>query len=289
MKKLLNHLHVIGLSVLVSGSLGSCSDDDDYKTSHPDKGVIEITPQWTACEEASRELPDTYKMQAGEVLKEMEAVKACFPALFPPGTYGLAAYNEADHISVTGSVAMVERKADGSLHDAPGFLFTGQSEVTVVEDDTVRVDLPMQQHVRRLTFTISVDGDAKEIESVTGTLEGVAGSMNLWEGTLEGEASKVVFPMDHSSRTGSELSGSFRLLGIIPCGKALLSLHIGYTDGYSQEIESDVTEWLDGFEEETGTLSIAGELNIEKQPDGGFSGTITDWKKNDEYIEIENV
>lgn len=288
MKNRLNQLHLIGLSVILAGCMGSCSKDDPGKTPHPDKGVIEITPQWNACAEASKELPTSYKVQIGEILKEMDAVKACFPGLFPPDTYRLKAWNEAAHISVNGSVATIEKNEDGSLHTAPGFLFAAGADVTVTEDDTVRIQLPMEQHVRRLAFTLALQGETEDIESITGKIHGVACSIDLFEGTLSGETSaEVNFPMKRVSPDATEVTGSLRTFGILPEKKAVLALHIEYTGGYEQDIESDITSLLDGFEEGTETFPIESELKIEKQTEGGFTGTITDWKKNDEYVEIE--
>lgn len=288
MKKLFNFLSVLGLSTLVAGCLVSCSKDESGKTSHPGMGVIEIIPEWRACEEAFQELPSTYRVQVGEMTKEMETGNSCFPALLPPKTYELTACNEAAHVSVKGPVATVDQVEDSSLHASPGFLFSTRTEVTVLEDDTVRVTLPMKQHVRRLALTVFLHGDVGTVKSLTATLNGVAGSIRLFESKLEGEAMTVKIPMAKISHTEGEFTGSCRILGILPEEKAQLKLYVEYADGQGQEVESDMTELFKDFKDGTETFSVEGELEIEKQVDGCFHGTIIDWKKKDEYVEIEN-
>lgn len=193
----------------------------------------------------------------------------------------LVAYNEPVGMSFTDNVVSVDVLQDGTIEPLPQYLYSYSGSVEAVVDDTVRVTMPMEQRVRDLFIRFTVaEGDVARLASVGGTLSGVAGAFDIAGGAVTGAAMEVVpdFVVD-----GNSVEAHVRLLGMVG-SRQTLSFNIVFTDGLTQTVESDVSEFLRDFGRDMLTpLELSGNLLLPLEP--GFSFSITDMKTG----EVENV
>lgn len=266
------------LLILASG----CVKDDLHNTPHPDKGAVVITADWTEALSEST-LPETYflRMDGGEA-KEVKGTTVCYPDLLVPGAHTLSAYNEAERTTISGTTATVDLRADGTLEPLPGYLFSAVKELDVVQDDTLRITLPMERRVCPIMLKLSLEGEnTDKIASISATLGGMAGSVDLLTGIIGKENLAVALDVKQAETkarayTEGALEMSCRVVGINPQERQLLTVTVTMADGYVQTITSDLTEYLKDLNAELKPIELDGK--VEAPQDGHFGGTITDWE-----------
>ena len=144
---------------LVTLQLTGCAKDDRHNTPHPDRGAVRVTTDWSGCS-SDASVPGSHTLRIGAESQEVTAETNTFKSLLAPGSYRLLAYNTPEGVSITGNTATVDTKDDGTLTPQPGYLFSATKELDVEADDTLKVTLPMQQHIRSLTLTLELaEGD----------------------------------------------------------------------------------------------------------------------------------
>lgn len=261
-------------------SLGGCVKDELHDTPHPDKGIVAVSidlPQGASGEDYTVEID-------GTTADGKEGHYTVSDPL-PPGEYTVLAYNTPQGFTVTDGIARVER-TDGTaraltdfINPLPEYLYSGTERITVVADDTLRMNLDVVQRVRDLHIELTVtEGDPERIAAITGTLSGVAEAYDLRNETLYGEA---VSTRPTFTRSGDKVSADLRLLGVLGDAQTL-TLVLTFTDGQTLTVESDMTEVLSGFGEGDMTQTFAIEGGLRTPLEAGFSATITDWEVVDE-------
>ena len=261
-------------------SLGGCVKDELHDTPHPDKGIVAVSidlPQGASGEDYTVEID-------GTTADGKEGHYTVSDPL-PPGEYTVLAYNTPQGFTVTDGIARVER-TDGTaraltdfINPLPDYLYSGTERITVVADDTLRMNLDVVQRVRDLHIELTVtEGDPERIAAITGTLSGVAEAYDLRNETLYGEA---VSTRPTFTRSGDKVSADLRLLGVLGDAQTL-TLVLTFTDGQTLTVESDMTEVLSGFGEGDMTQTFAIEGGLRTPLEAGFSATITDWEVVDE-------
>lgn len=258
--------------------LSSCVKDELYDTPHPDRGAVTVTvnlPQGS--------VPEDYTVVIGG--QELENRDGSFVTSEPlePGEYTVLAYNTPDGFDVEDGIARVKvipgtRALSTLIDPLPGCLYSGKERVTVMQDDTLRVDLGVARRVRDLEIRLDVtEGDYSRIVSVESTLAGIAGAYDMLNETLFGEP---VSTSPDFVREEDRITASLRLLGILGDVQTL-TLHIVFSDGQEQEVVSDLTALLAGFNSgDMGQpLIVTGNLSVPAGAD--FSATITGWQQTD--------
>ena len=261
-------------------SLGGCVKDELHDTPHPDKGIVAVSidlPQGASGEDYTVEIDGT--------TADGKEGRYTVSDPLPPGEYTVLAYNTPQGFTVTDGIARVER-TDGTvraltdfINPLPDYLYSGTERITVMADDTLRMNLDVTQRVRDLHIELTVtEGDPERITGITGTLSGVAEAYDLRNETLYGEA---VSTRPTFTRDGDKVSADLRLLGVLGHAQTL-TLVLTFTDGQTQTVESDLTEVLSGFGEGDMTQTFAIEGGLRTPLEAGFSATITDWEVVDE-------
>ena len=261
-------------------SLGGCVKDELHDTPHPDKGIVAVSidlPQGASGEDYTVEIDGT--------TADGKEGRYTVSDPLPPGEYTVLAYNTPQGFTVTDGIARVER-TDGTvraltdfINPLPDYLYSGTERITVVADDTLRMNLDVVQRVRDLHIELTVtEGDPERITGITGTLSGVAEAYDLRNETLYGEA---VSTRPTFTRNGDKVSADLRLLGVLGDAQTL-TLVLTFTDGRTLTVESDMTEVLSGFGEGDMTQTFAIEGGLRTPLEAGFSATITDWEVVDE-------
>ena len=263
--------------VCVSFLFASCEKDDLHDTPHPDKGVVAVSidlPQGASGEDYTVEIDGT--------TADGKEGRYTVSDPLPPGEYTVLAYNTPQGFTVTDGIARVER-TDGTaraltdfINPLPDYLYSGTERITVVADDTLRMNLDVTQRVRDLHIELTVtEGDPERIAAITGTLSGVAEAYDLRNETLYGEA---VSTRPTFTRSGDKVSADLRLLGTMGDAQTL-SILLTFSNGDTQSIESDLTEVLAGFNGSTDPFTLTG--NLRTPVEGGFAGSIDGWQQAD--------
>ena len=97
------------------------------------------------------------------------------------GPYALVAYNEPEGITITDSIASIDRTAAGLLTALPGYLFAADSTVAVAAGDTARVTLAMRRLVVPITLRLDFSEPARVAEA-NATLSGMTAAITLPDG-----------------------------------------------------------------------------------------------------------
>lgn len=257
-------------------SLGGCVKDELHDTPHPDEGVVAVAidvPQGDEEEEGA------YTVEIDGTTADGKEGRYTVSDPLPPGEYTVLAYNTPQGFTVTDGIARVER-TDGTvraltdfINPLPDYLYSGTERITVVADDTLRMNLDVTQRVRDLHIELTVtEGDPERIAAIAGTLSGVAEAYDLRNETLYGEA---VSTRPTFTRSGDKVSAELRLLGVLGDVQTL-TLVLTFTDGQTQTVESDLTEILADFNGDMEeALGIEGELHTPVR--AGMEATIKDW------------
>lgn len=259
-------------------SLTSCVKDELFNTPHPEKGAIVVRTDWSGI--APENLPDTYTLNVDGEEQTADGHSVTVDKLAEPGRHTLLVYNRPEGITLTDGVATVndmsrQRSAERLIHPLPGHFFTARQEIKVIQDDTLRVDIPMAQRTRDLLLELTVtDGDPGLIKSVTGTLTGIAGAFDLAVQQITGEAVGTAIAF---ARAGDRLTADARLMGIIGTVQSLV-LEVRFTDREDvHRVSVDLSKAMGGFNDDmTSVRKITG--SVETPTGMDVTATIDSWK-----------
>ena len=191
-------------------------------------------------------------------------------------------YNRAEGFTFDGRMARVnapdgKSRADGvSIIPLPGYLKTASREITVTADDTLHLTPAPQQRVRDLHIEFTVtQGRPELIQTVTGTLSGIAGAFDMEAEQTTGEPASTIVAF---TRDGDKLTADARLLGTMGAVQTLV-LDIAFVDGgRTQRTEVDLTEALADFNGNmTDGYRVTGTLETPVGMEEG-KGEITGWE-----------
>ena len=265
----------------------SCVKDELHDTPHPDTGKITVTADWSDRGDGV-DIPAEWRVTMGDYTGTETGETHAPDYLFKPGNYTLAAYNTPKDITISGTTATVAPETGNNagtyITGTPGWLFTSVQEVTVEADTDYDLTAAMHQQVRQLTLVIEPTGDAADrIESIEGSLSGVAGTLDFATGTY-GAASDVALHFTRITEGGDagKWTATVRLLGVTGSTQ-ILTATLTYSNGNPQptELESDLTEALADFNaDKTVPLTLGGTI-AETPTEAGVEAGITDWEKID--------
>ena len=224
--------------------LSSCVKDELYNTPHPDKGAVTISLTGVSAD-------DNYVLDIDGKVADITGSPFTNPDLLNPGTHSMVIYNRVEGFTFDGRMAYVNTRDDKTRADGtpiiplPGYLKTVSQEITVIADDTLRITPSPQQRVRDLHIEFTVtQGRPELIQTVAGTLSGIAGAFDMEAGQTTGEPASTIVSF---TRDGDMLTADARLLGTMGTVQTLV-LDIAFVDdGRTQRTEVDLTEALADF------------------------------------------
>ena len=151
-----------------------------------------------------------------------------------------------------------------------------------MQDDTLRVTVPMKRRLCPIVLNLSLKGEnTGNIALITATLSGMAASVDLRTGAVGSENATVALDVrqaearTHTYREG-QLEMRCRVTGTDPKERQLLTVKVTMADGYVQTIVSDLTEYLKDLNADMEPIELEG--TVEAPQDGHFSGTIEKWE-----------
>ena len=287
-------LHLVGAAAIFS-LLAACDVKDPiYNTSHPDSGTITLTTDWSGIGEGLTApaaytvatLPAAASGATGGYTATLNGTTDTLGRLFAPGAYRVRVYNTPEHITVSGSTASVEAATPPTglsgafVHNAPEWLFTSATDAVIEADKEHAVAAVMQQQVRELTIMIEPTGETTDrIESITGTLSGVAASLNFADGTHAAPANvAMTFSKITTGTDAGKWSATVRLLGTAGAEQRLAAT-IAFTGGNPTpiQLDSDLTTALATFNADKRKPLTLGGTVVETPSGAGCEATITDW------------
>lgn len=282
---------LIGLVLIF---MTGCVKDDLYNTPHPDRGAVVVTADWSG-RSSDATLPGTYVLCIGDKEQTVSGETNVFRELFLPGKQHLLIRHQPEGITVSGTTATVNTLTGGTLEPMPGYLFSGTKELAIVADDTLRVTVPMQQHIRQLTLTLKLNpGDKERIRTTSATLTGIASAIDLTTGAITSTDGKTVVPAfafgtDNTTRAAGQplLVATLRLLGVMPEEKQVMTLNVTLTDGTVQTITTDLTGALKDFGTGSDMEPLTLDATLELFVEGKYNGSITGWKERDLTIDAD--
>lgn len=275
-------LPMVAATFTFAAAMTGCVKDELHDTPHPDRGAVVVTTEWSEALDEST-VPDVYnlRMDGGETVA-VEGETNTYPELLEPGRHTLSVYNEPQGMSIDGMTATVNRLQDGTLEPLPEYLFSAVKELDVVQDDTLRVTVPMIRRLCPIVLNLTLEGEnTGDIARIDATLEGVAASVDLQTGTAGSENATVTLDVRQAAGkarayTEGKLVMRCRVVGINPQERQLLTVTVTMADGYVRAITSDLTDRLKDLNAEMKPIELTG--TVEAPQDGHFSGTIEDWE-----------
>ena len=280
-----NRIYQLIGAVAIATLLAGCRVKDPiYNTPHPDHGTVTLTADWSSIGEGLT-APASYTVKAADYTVTVSGVTNRLDRLFVPGRYSIYAYNTAEHITVTGTTANVEaasapaRQTGTFVRNTPGWLFASATDATI-EADTEHAYTAVMQQVRQFTIVIEpAGGTTDRIAGITGTLSGVAASLDIADGTHAAPSSVVLtFSKITDGANVGKYTATVRLLGTAGTQQQLTAT-ITFTDGSPAAVTltSDLTTELAAFNADKRTPLTLGGTIVETPTGAGFSATITDW------------
>ena len=213
---------------------------------------MHIVADWSdALSEA--DIPTTYHVFIGDTAIKADAL---YNIMYTDSTsaepYEIIAYNEPNDVVISGNDAVISMDEDGLLAALPGYLFAGDTTVSVEAGDTALVSLQMRRLLSPITLTLNFSDTAK-VADVEATLTGLISSIHLPDGTptgdntlrsTSGSTARMAYealPEDKGIRL------LLRTFGIVREAQQLLKVTITLADGRVLTFESDLTGLLDDF------------------------------------------
>lgn len=267
-------LPVVAATFTFAAAMTGCVKDELHDTPHPNRGAVIITTEWSEALDEST-VPDVYNLRMdGSETVAVKGETSTYPELLEPGRHALSVYNEPRGMTIDGITATVNRLQDGTLEPLPEYLFSAVKGLDVVQDDTLRVIVPMIRRLCPIVLNLTLEGEnTGAIARIDATLEGIAASVDLQTGTIGNENATVTLDVRQAA---GKLIMRCRVVGINPQERQLLTVTVTMADGYVQAITSDLTDRLKDLNAEMKPIELTG--TVEAPQDGHFSGTIEDWE-----------
>ena len=188
------------------------------------------------------DIPENYTVKISDYLKILSGTKNSIDNYFPAGKYIINIWNATENITISDRIATA-----GYAASELGWFFTGREGVMIEMDREHSFIVFMQQQVRQLTFELEIADSVKDrLTGVSATLSGVAGTLNIDDGTHG--APTVIALIFAEDLNDGKWKATVRLLGITGNAQTF-TLTMNLADGNSYEIISDVSSQLALFNE----------------------------------------
>lgn len=264
--------------------------DTIYETPHPEQGQITLTTDWSA---TNIPAPPSagYTVKVGDYSATLTGTTNTVNTLFDPGDYTIYAYNTADGITVSGTTATVAATRS-NVSAQPGWFYTGVKAVTVTKDTDHEFTVAMKQQIVEQTFRMTPSGGSTDrIESITATLEGIAGTMDI--GTNQRSGSSTV-ALTFTKQSDGTWQTTIRVLGVVGSLQPLTTT-VTFSDSVPETITdtTDINGYLNSSFDSDGSphsgissIDLGADLVV-TPTETGFTATITDWTVITENIEVD--
>ncbi len=275
------------LTIIVAVFMTSCYKSELTNTTHPEMGKVTV----------DIELPidfapgtDGYTIIFNGMTTSTMDDSVALDATVEPGEYYIYVYNNVASVSIedksaTDGIIIATSELDGadtkSLADHICF---GMQRVVVNADAVVISSVSMFQISRDINFNLQItDGDPNRIISITASLSGITTQWECVGDTPWGTPANIVPTLTQgasivkSTIDNDYISGSIRVFGVNGT-QQILTIELGYDDGKTQKIVSDISDQLTNANiNKTTAITLSGDINTPVE--AGQEGTITNWEQ----------
>jgi hypothetical protein len=288
----MKHVLLFSMSLLSLIFLAtSCVKVGLNNTDHPDSGkIVSLTTVWDDRSE-NVAIPGSYNINVADYTGVLHGITCSIEHLFPAGTYNILLWNDVPNVAV-GAQNFVPATATADYAAGEiGYLFTGQQQVTVEQDNDYVFTVEMHQQVRELTLLIEpTGGTADKIESIEASLSGVAGTLDP-DSDAHGSPANVAltFSKITTGDNAGKWTATVRLLGIAGSEQKLTGT-ITFAGGSPGDmpLTSDLSTNLAQFNVDKKTPLTLGGTVAETPTGTGFTATINGWTPVDGGTGIAN-
>ncbi len=270
-------------------TFAGCRDDEPkHQTSHPDKGGIALTVDWSTIGTTA---PKAYQARiissSGHTENFDDLSGTTNTLLVEPGQAMMYVYNTTNNITVSGKKATVSGVGAGIAAD-PGWFFTWSGDVQTERDRDITRKAKMTQQTGELKLSLAIKPAemASKVTTVNAVLEGVASELDMQTNSLSGASSAAIA----FAKGAYYATTSMRLLGVVPPAKQNLKLEIGFEGGGTATATSDLSPLMSGFNSSKNTpLTLAADMNLSGE--GTRTVTIGQWEQRTEnrYLSVSHT
>lgn len=307
---IITHAHIL-LGILALACLTACDRKDS--TDPEELATVRVSPDWQSQSPTAPSLQiricDTQQATDGHPAANTDttfALASTSEALLvlPEARYHLVAWHEAQGLSFDGTCFRLSTLSDGTLAE-PAPLCASAITFSAVAGQETHPSLKMQPQTRPLKLTLQIgQGSPELLTDINATLTGCAatreiseeeadggirGTVDDWtRGTKSSETEEAGSIRLNFTRSGSTLSATHRLLGIVSSTPQQLTLTLHYAKGEPQTEVYDLTSFFSEFnnfnaENAEETFTLTGDLQLEQSlEETGISGTIVEWTQGTE-------
>ena len=270
--KYMKTLNIFTLLNIVTMLFFGCIDYPIYERDYCNCGkIISLSTDWKERGD-DIDIPPSYTVKVGDYMNVFSGISNSIEHIFPAGKYIINIWNETDHITISNMIATANYTI-GEL----GWLFSGRREVMIEKDREHSFIIVMQQQIRQLTFELEVaDNVIYRYSSISATLSGVAGTLNIDDGTHD--TPTIIALTFAENPEDNRWKASVRLLGITGNSQTL-TLIMNIADGHPSvhTFTSDLSSHLASFNNDKKTpLTLSARLDG-RQSGGELIAGITDW------------
>ena len=258
--------------------VAGCVKTTTYHTPHPKDGSLQIESYYALRSIESTDA-DSLFVVMDTVFVHTDTNIVTYPGVMSPGTHEVTVYNLPEGMEIKDSIISIIRDKENYLIPEPGYLFTANSLVEILPDDTLYCKMPLVQRVKRIDFQFNVTGGSTDrIEAVTGTLKGILGSFNPFQGRACGgpDSSKIGFTLQRDT-----LRASCLIAGLSSDTTTVFKVNVRFVDGHQQTFETILDKYLEDFATNVDKKVLTGKFEAQTNSDYGF--TINGWKPTDDY------
>ena len=270
-------IHTILILTALSAFSG-CDTDEKFNTSHPDKGGVILTVDWSAAtgSPATFQARVVYPSGGSKVFENLGGTTNML--VVEPGDATIYVYNVAEQITVTGSKARVNT-VSGGVAPNPGLFFSHYAKVFTERDMDITHNAVMHQQTGELKFTFAIKPAdmIDRVKTVHAVLEGVASEVDMQTGELS--VSSVI--QATCTKSAYYATATARLLGFYSAEKQNLKLDVELENGNRASITTDISELVSRFNDSKNALFT---LNADLYISGEQSPVLTvdRWEHNTE-------
>ncbi len=282
---MMNRILYFILITFVISTFSGCKDDEKYNTSHPDEGGIILTMDWSKKETAIPSNYQAYITPSSGNNKLFENLNGATNNLVvEPGEATIYVYNKAEYVSISGKKASISNSGTG-IAAKPDEFYSYSGQVYTERDRDISHIALMNRQTGELKLSIAIKPAAMidKIKTISAILDGVASELDMQTNELSNPSS-VSFIFSKNSYYAVTM---IRLFGFIRSKTQNLTLNIEFENGNIVSATSDLTSFVDGFNESKNKLfSLNGSLRIPDE--NAVTIMIDNWERNTEnrYLSV---
>lgn len=290
-KTLINKMARLGLFVVLLFFVNGCAKKE---LEVPFEGKVALTMDWKNLS-TSESTPSAmklyfFKSDGSVTIKECDG--SGFNGTLPNGTYQVIAYNTdatgtayRNMYNYLGAQIYATSQTKATYMSQPFHAYgIGLGTLVVSSDVDAAVTMTPISFVKNAILRITLTGHNSAVQSSNCTLNGLAESVNIATGEVQGESGTISF-VPQTTVTGFESKVSF--FGKAGSSANELSTVLNFTGGGSQIVTVDITSGITNASSSAAPVDINFNIEVTGSVSGGFHATLKDWSVNGKTITAE--